>query len=287
MIQVGIIGAGHGGTSLLDMMLHSHGLSIVGIADPNPNSPGIKLARSKGIFTTPDFRDLATLPGRKILIDATGVPAVAAELSALQDDNLDIITTQAAELLWTMIDERDKVMEVLMNESTHLLSFIQHSTVQLEELNSQYEAALHEAAQRTQSLAELTANSHQLLQKTEEIMQIIRKVAEQTRILGINAAIESARAGEYGRGFSVVADAIHDLSAQSVRSVQSVGGTIQDIYAALSAITNQVNLVVADIRELEEKQNRITQELHDSLVSMNKSAQSLRELSKAAEDGNR
>ena len=71
-------------------------------------------------------------------------------------------------------------------------------------------------------------------------MEIIRKVADQTRILGINAAIESARAGEHGRGFSVVADAIHNLSAQSVKSVQSVGGTIQDIYAALSAIANQL-----------------------------------------------
>ncbi|NLM38654.1 MAG: hypothetical protein GX205_01200 [Firmicutes bacterium] len=283
MIQVGIIGAGHGGTALLDMMLHSHGLSIIGIADPNPNSPGIRLARSRGIFATSDFHDLVAMPGKKVLIDATGVAAVAAELNRLVNDDLSVITTQAAELLWSMIDEREKVMEVLMNESTRLLSSVQHGTVQLEELNAQYEAALQETAQRTESLAELTANSHQLLQKTEEIMEIIRKVADQTRILGINAAIESARAGEHGRGFSVVADAIHNLSAQSVKSVQSVGGTIQDIYAALSAIANQVNLVVADIRDLEEKQHRITQELHASLQTMSKSAQSLRELSKKAE----
>ncbi|MFL0195335.1 methyl-accepting chemotaxis protein [Clostridium sp. WILCCON 0269] len=48
-------------------------------------------------------------------------------------------------------------------------------------------------------------NIKELSERIHQIINYIRSIADQTKMLGLNAAIEAARAGEYGKGFSIVA----------------------------------------------------------------------------------
>ncbi|WP_010631568.1 methyl-accepting chemotaxis protein [Sporolactobacillus vineae] len=90
-----------------------------------------------------------------------------------------------------------------------------------------------------QTVTELSGMIDHLNRQTQDVNQIIRvinDIADQTRLLALNASIEAARAGEQGKGFSVVAEEIGKLADQSATSARQVN----DILAAIRSETGQV-----------------------------------------------
>lgn len=275
MAQLGIIGAGSGGANLLKTFLSTPNIHVIGIADPNPHSPGIVYAKKNRVYTTANFQDLFQKPGKKILFDATGVQAVAEQLAALATEDTVVISPDVAKLFWEIVDTKEEINKTLIQESDSLLNFIEEGLEHIETLNSSHGEALEKAVTDIQILSQLTTESQTLVQETTKIMHLIKNVADQTRILGINASIESARAGDYGRGFGVVANSIHELSASSLKSVNSVSSTMESIRQVLLTIDQKVDQVVTEMQKIKDNQGVLTQELHSSLEEMVRSAERL------------
>ncbi|WP_169308306.1 methyl-accepting chemotaxis protein [Ferrimonas aestuarii] len=91
-------------------------------------------------------------------------------------------------------------------------------------------------AASSSSVAELGSRG----QEIGSVIQVINSIAEQTNLLALNAAIEAARAGQAGRGFSVVADEVRALAERTTEATRTIEQVIESIQSETGLAMNQM-----------------------------------------------
>jgi methyl-accepting chemotaxis protein len=86
-----------------------------------------------------------------------------------------------------------------------------------------------------QNIAQTTVRLGDRSKKIGDVLDIIQEIASETHLLAVNAAIESAAAGEHGRRFSVVAGEVRRLAERSRASAEEIAALVTEIQAAISA----------------------------------------------------
>jgi methyl-accepting chemotaxis protein len=93
------------------------------------------------------------------------------------------------------------------------------------------------------------------------VVTAITKVAEQTNLLSLNAAIEAEKAGEYGLGFGVVAREIRRLADQTAVSVLDIEQMVREMQSAVSAGVMEMDKFTGEVRTGVEEVGRLGQHL--------------------------
>lgn len=102
------------------------------------------------------------------------------------------------------------------------------------------------------------------VKKTDLVLSLIRDVAAQTHLLGLNAAIEAARAGDQGRGFGVVSEEIRKLAAKTNGSAKEITEILTAIKSAVEDLGRQVHQIAA----VSEEQSASIEEINASVSAI-------------------
>jgi methyl-accepting chemotaxis protein len=115
----------------------------------------------------------------------------------------------------------------------------------LSSASQQLAAATQEAAVNLQQTNNEISTVHDEIVKLNKVTEYIKFVADTINLLGLNAAIEAARAGESGRSFTVVADEIRKLAADSKVSSAKIANSLKKICVGVDNIYNGMGSLAA------------------------------------------
>ncbi len=138
-------------------------------------------------------------------------------------------------------------------------------------------AQTQEISTAAEGMAGAMQQSQARVGETDQVLNLIRTIASQTNLLGLNAAIEAARVGEHGRGFGVVAEEIRKLAAVSADSV----GKIDALMRALKEDNTQAFQHMQEIRGMAAQIAAATAHVAEAIQETGAMAQKLDEMAES------
>jgi len=126
--------------------------------------------------------------------------------------------------------QSNKVVEQTFETLARGTEIVEKSVFSVQQLNKQMEIT----SQVSQKLANET-------KEISKVLDVIKKMSEQTNLLALNAAIEAARAGEAGRGFAVVADEVRTLATRTKQSAAEIDQSISRLQSESRGVLASVS----------------------------------------------
>jgi methyl-accepting chemotaxis protein len=99
-----------------------------------------------------------------------------------------------------------------------------------------------EVGQAVESVGQEVGAIVDTLREVSDAAGQITQIALQTRLVAFNASVEAKRAGDAGRGFGVVADAVKDLAAKVEASSKQIMGTVSQLDARIATLAREIRL---------------------------------------------
>lgn len=182
---------------------------------------------------------------------------------------------------------------LLAQGATEQASTIEELTAAVEEINGQIKQTtenvvdMNEIATKTESLVEQSYGDMQHLlgamedinsasAEVSKIIKVIEDIAFQTNILALNAAVEAARAGQHGKGFTVVAEEVRNLAARSANAAKETTSMIEESIKSANLgmsiakdTASKLNDVVDGIKQVSKLTDEISVSCTEQMVGIN------------------
>src|SRR5699024_570435 len=136
--------------------------------------------------------------------------------------------------------------------------------------------SVSELAENMTIVSEKATEVNKSTENIEKVSNVVKEIADQSNLLGLNAAIESARAGEHGKGFSVVADEIRRMATNSKKQVTE----IQTITEQIKGVIMSLDEHIQEVNVESDSQSGAIEELTATMEEINSNVHTLADLAK-------
>jgi methyl-accepting chemotaxis protein WspA len=158
------------------------------------------------------------------------------------------------------ISANTKQLLKTMDEATQVAEFTTTATVQAQVNMKRMDDTMQNMVNATDSINAKLAALSEKASNINNVLVTITKVADQTNILSLNAAIEAEKAGDAGRGFAVVATEIRRLADQTSVATWDIEQMLKEMQSAVSAsvmgmdkFSDEIRRSVGEVRQVSEQ----------------------------------
>lgn len=163
------------------------------------------------------------------------------------------------------VESTKKKMEQIYRTNVEVAKNLTENLIELDETNDDVKEMAGRLfgliKMQEQSFSMIVDNSQTALKVIEEINPIIAAIidiAERTKMLSLNASIEAARAGQYGKGFSVVASEVRTLSEISHAETDKIKPYAEELKSTFQGISREIEQLSSQIREIISSAEKVT-----------------------------
>ncbi|OSQ40771.1 methyl-accepting chemotaxis protein [Thalassospira mesophila] len=267
------------------------------------NMRGNKAQLCADALRTTFCTDMGAVLGQMVKTGPTGadsrttreIQAISEIIERETDNMISEVGFQAGRMndVSQIMETDSRELSKLVERITETTAIASGNVATVASATEELQASSHEIAQRIHQTSDIAGQAVARVDETTgtmaslsstageigKVVDIVKRISDQTKMLALNATIEAARAGDAGKGFAVVANEVKNLATQTEKAISDINAQIQAIQQATSTAVGAIEGIGGAIDEVSRLSNDISASVEQQTAAINEISGSAQEVS--------